>query len=62
MTNNEIWTKTTNHMRNYLFTTMMTSAQDKITDISKASAVFCDLLMPSLQSKDQTNAHSTAGG
>jgi hypothetical protein len=47
-------------MRNDLFTTVLTSAQDKITVISKASAVFYDLLMTSLQSKDQTIAHSTA--
>jgi hypothetical protein len=49
-------------MRNDLFTTVLTSAQDKITVISKASAVFYDLLMTSLQSKDQTIAHSTAAG
>jgi hypothetical protein len=49
-------------MRNYLFTTVLTSAQDKITVIAKASAVFYDLLMTSLQSKDQTIAHSTAVG
>jgi hypothetical protein len=49
-------------MRNDLFTTVLTSAQDKITVISKASAVFYDLLMTSLQSKDQTIAHSTAWG
>jgi hypothetical protein len=49
-------------MRNYFFTTVLTSAQDKTTVISKASALFYDLLMTSLQSKDQTISHSTAGG
>jgi hypothetical protein len=41
--------------------TVLTSAQDKMTVISKASAMLYDLLMTSSQSKDQTNAHSTAG-
>jgi hypothetical protein len=49
-------------MRNYLFTTVLTSAQDKITVISKASAVLYELLKTSLQSKDKTNAHSTTRG
>jgi hypothetical protein len=49
-------------MRNYLFTTVLTSSQDQITVISKTSAVFYDLLMTSLQSNDQTTAHSPAGG
>jgi hypothetical protein len=40
--------KRTNHMRNDLFTSVLTSAQYKITVISKASAVFYDLLMTPL--------------